>query len=634
MSVDVSIVVVSYRVRDFTLACLDSVRRFTGARTVETILIDNASRDGTVQAVRERFPDVRVIENEANLGFTVANNQGIQVSSGRYILLLNSDAEVREGSLDAMVDFMDANPRVGILGPRLVYADDSHQLSVNPFPTAWGTVTQFLMLSRLFPESRWLAPHRHALEPRDHPSVADVDWVSGACLLARRSTLEEIGLLDETFFIYYEETDLCRRARDAGWRVVYAPVTTVLHHGQKTTSQNRPFFLEHSQNSLNHYFAKHGGGVAREVVRAAVVLNAFTRGAASRVRWWIRHEAADLERVGACRRALRRALSRDPGPRVPRIVPTLGADLPTICVVVPTYRRPWDQVRDTLVALSRQSPPPSEVLIVDQTPMPDPHIQAFANRTSRFRYLHVDTPGLPNARNVGARETACEVVAYCDDDSVPVPGWVGMHAWRHRDPSVVGVVGRVLVPGRAPSGRNRCRVGRFRSFDADFIDNYDATFPTEVHSLTGCNMSVRRSALLAVGGFRTEYGGTAHLEETDLSLRLIRAGGRIVFEPLAEVEHRVVSTGGCRAPDRARWTYWYAHNYVLLFCSHFEATGACAFLAQRLARILLFCVEDRSLRPLVAGLRGLADGLFAYRALAPLSRNLSRFHGRRGVGAP
>ncbi|GEM_PF-209364 len=629
MPIDVSIVVVSYHVRDYTLACLDSVRAHAGRCSTETILVDNASRDGTVEAVRARFPEVRLIENDANLGFTVANNQGIRVSAGRYVLLLNSDAEVRDGSLEAMLAHMDAHPDVGILGPRLVYADDSHQLSVNPFPTAWGTMTQFLMLARLFPESRWFAPHRHALVPRDFPRATDVDWVSGACILARRTTLEEIGLLDETFFIYYEETDLCRRARDAGWRVVYEPATTVLHHGQKTTSQNRPFFLEHSQQSLVHYFVKHGSLVQREVVRGIVILNALLRIAVSKVRWWIRRETMDQDRIRACKKVLGRALGRDPGPRVPPVAPPQSNGHPSVGVIVPTYRRTWDQARDTLEALARQSPPAAEVIIVDQTPDPDPRIARFAAETPSFRYVHIDTPGLPNARNVGAREATAEVVAYCDDDAVPVRGWVGAHAWRYRNLAVVAVVGRVVIPGRGRGRPAPSRVGSFRAFDADFVDNYAATFPAEAHSLTGCNMSVRRAALLAVGGFRTEYGGTSHLEETDVSLRLLRHGGRIVFEPSAEVEHRVAQTGGCRAPDRTRWAYWYARNYVLLYCTHFAGPGAWPFVAQRVARLLLFAWEDSGPGPLFAGLRGMMDGLMAHRFLAASTRDVPRFDGAR-----
>ncbi len=631
---DVTVVVVSYNVRECTLACLDSVRRFAGSLTVEPILVDNASRDGTVEAVRARFPEIHVIANDRNAGFTVANNQAILLSRGRHVLLLNSDAEVKEGSLEAMVGHMDANPDVGILGPRLVYADGSHQLSVNPFPHAWATLARLAQLSRLFPESRLFAPHRHALVPRDFPRVAEVDWVSGACLLARRAMLEEVGLLDETFFMYYEETDLCRRAWDAGWKVIYFPDTTVLHHGQRSVTQERPICMEHSNRSLVHYACKHVPPLEREAIRAMVLLYASARRAALRIRWWLRHYADDAERLRSCQAISAAAIRRDPGPKVPSLPPAGPSPPTTVSVVVPTYRRGWEDVGDTLRALATQQTPPVEVLVIDQSPSPDARIEAYAAGTPGFRYLHIDTPGLPNARNVGAQEARGEVVAYIDDDAVPVPGWVGAHAWRYRNPGVVGVVGRVLIPGRPRSRRARCSVGRFRAFDADFVDNYDAEFQAEVDSLTGCNLSVRRSALLNAGGFRVEYGGTAHLEETDLSLRLLRRGGRLVFEPSAEVEHRVVATGGCRAPDLARWAYWYARNYALLFCSHFHGWGAWPFLAQRIGRLLLFSWQAGSLRPLGVGLEGLRDGLFASRALAPLGRDLPRWDGTRPWARP
>lgn len=211
---DLSVVIVSWNVQRLLRHCLNSVvgslELPTGenAVTAEIIVVDNGSTDGSADMVRTEFPQVTLIANPDNRGFTVGNNQGIRASNGRYLLLLNPDAEVVADALSTLIAFMDAHPEVGLVGPQLLYPNGQVQSSRRRFPT----------LTTLFFESTWLqslAPraslHRFYFLDQPEDSVLDVDWIVGAAMLARRETVENVGDLDEGFFMYSEELDWCRR---------------------------------------------------------------------------------------------------------------------------------------------------------------------------------------------------------------------------------------------------------------------------------------------------------------------------------------------------------------------------------------------------------------------------------------
>ena len=212
---DISIVVVSWNVCGLLRRCLQSVELSAAASGLrhEVVVVDNASSDGSVAMVRSEFPEVRLLANEENRGFSAANNQGIAVASGRYLLLLNPDTEVLDDALAGLVGFADANEDVGLVGPMLLNQDGSVQPSMRRFPTI-GTA--------LF-ESTWLQPYapsglldRYCVLDRPDNTVQDVDWVSGAAILARRDAVNQVGPMDEAFFMYSEELDWCRRFREAG----------------------------------------------------------------------------------------------------------------------------------------------------------------------------------------------------------------------------------------------------------------------------------------------------------------------------------------------------------------------------------------------------------------------------------
>lgn len=317
--VDLSVVIVNWNVRDLLRRCLESISGpgpQEGREAVttigsdpqqaplrlETIVVDNGSSDGSVPMVREQFPYVRLIVNDDNRGFPAANNQGVTVAEGRYVLLLNPDTEVVDGALTSLVSFADAHPDVGIVGPQLLNPDGSVQSSRRRFPTL-GTA--------LF-ESTWLEPHApHRVLERyyalDQPDdvVQDVDWLTGAAMLARREAVDEVGPLDEGFFMYSEELDWCRRMRDAGWRVVYLPKAQIIHHAGKSSEQVVAARHIHFQTSKVRYFRKHHGAFSAAVARWFLLANYLWQLGLEGAKWLVGHKRPlRAQRIAAYRQVL------------------------------------------------------------------------------------------------------------------------------------------------------------------------------------------------------------------------------------------------------------------------------------------------------------------------------------------
>ena len=260
---DVSVVVVTFNSERWIERSLDSVRGY------ETIVVDHGSTDETLEIVRRRFPEARVIEEE-NVGMGGGNNAGMRRASGRYFLLLNSDAWVTGDAVEQLVRFADSYPDAAVVGPRLLNPDGSLQPSVRAFPTLWRLATEYLFLRKLAPRSRALNSFYEG--GFDHDEVREVDWLFGACLLVRRDAADEVGLFDESFFMFSEETDWCYRFRQAGWRVFFFPGAKVVHVGG--ASHGGSLFAENVRGHLR-FLAKHRG--TREAERARRLLLAGVR---------------------------------------------------------------------------------------------------------------------------------------------------------------------------------------------------------------------------------------------------------------------------------------------------------------------------------------------------------------------
>ncbi|WP_440120048.1 glycosyltransferase family 2 protein [Paenibacillus sp. QZ-Y1] len=226
---DTSIIIVNYNTRQLTLDCLGSVYASNTSYSYEVIVVDNASRDDSVQAIREAYPQVHLMANKDNTGFAVANNQGMKVAKGRYILLLNSDTVVQPDTLQTMVGFMDRHPEMGASGCKVILPDGSlDKACKRGFPTPSASFYYAFGISRLFPDRPKFNQYQlgHLSPDDEYP----VDCLVGAFMLVRRETIEQVGGLDETFFMYGEDIDWCYRIKEAGWGIFYYPRTYIVHY--------------------------------------------------------------------------------------------------------------------------------------------------------------------------------------------------------------------------------------------------------------------------------------------------------------------------------------------------------------------------------------------------------------------
>jgi GT2 family glycosyltransferase len=292
---DITVVIVSFNTRDVLRECLQSVFRETGSLRMQVIVVDNASADGSAEMVEQEFQNVLLVRSEINLGFGPANNLGFQSANGRYVVLLNSDAFLTEGSLERSVARMDANPGVGLGGGRLTGRDGSWQPSARMFPTVFSDLLVLSGLAARFPRSRFFGrADRTWASPME---AAEVDWVPGAYSIVRAEVLESIGLFDSRFFLYYEEVDLCKRIKNAGYSIWYWPDISIVHIGGESSRQVQSLQLSRTgaqltlwrMRSMLLYYRKHHGFSA-----------------------WL---AMGLEAVWYWLRSQRRRLSRNPNRR-------------------------------------------------------------------------------------------------------------------------------------------------------------------------------------------------------------------------------------------------------------------------------------------------------------------------------
>ena len=262
---DLSIIIVNWNTRHLLCQCIDSLTQTLKKIDAEIFVVDNGSTDGSVAAVRERFPGVRLIENPVNIGFARANNQAISVSNGEYLLLLNPDTRVKDEAIPTMLSFMSSHVRAGLVGAQLLNADGSKQNSIANFPSLTTELLNKSLLRRLFPE-------KFPGKERDYPSPVEVDSVIGACMLVRRETVEQVGLLDEGYFLFLEETDWCFRVKKAGWKIYHIPEAEIFHfQGKSAEAQKAKARIEYYR-SRYHYFRKNRGGFQTSVLSIGLII--------------------------------------------------------------------------------------------------------------------------------------------------------------------------------------------------------------------------------------------------------------------------------------------------------------------------------------------------------------------------
>jgi len=257
--VDVSIIVVAWNVKDLVRDCLKSVYEQTRDISFEVIYVDNASKDGTAEMVANEFPQVRIIRNNENKGFIIANNQGIEIAKGRYVLLLNSDTIVLDNAIAKTVRFADSHPDAAVVGCRVLNPDRTLQRTCFMYPSPLNMLLSAIYLYKIFPRSRFFG--RELMTWWDYNDVREVQSVCGCFSLVRNKAIDKIGYMDPTYFVYGDDPDWCYRFKKSGWKIMFTPQAEIIHYGGQTTKQKADrFYLQlHAAKLL--FIKKHKNGL-------------------------------------------------------------------------------------------------------------------------------------------------------------------------------------------------------------------------------------------------------------------------------------------------------------------------------------------------------------------------------------
>ncbi len=234
---DLSIVILNYKTRGLLKECLKGIKMVQPKLDYEIIVVDNGSNDGTPQMMAEFFPDIRFIEAGVNLGYAKGNNLGIRQAKGQYVMIMNPDIVVFPGVLERLATVMDSRPDVGVVAPKLLNPDKSLQFSCYRFPDFWIPIYRRTPLGKLNFAKKKL--DEYFLKDWDHNSPREVDWLLGGCLLIRKKALEEVGFLDERYFAYFDDVDLCRSMWQKGWKVIYFPEVSVVHFHRRESAEGQ-----------------------------------------------------------------------------------------------------------------------------------------------------------------------------------------------------------------------------------------------------------------------------------------------------------------------------------------------------------------------------------------------------------
>jgi hypothetical protein len=276
-TIELSIIIVNWNTRDFLRNCLQSIRSNPPACSFETIVVDNASGDGSAEMTSDEFPEVRLIAEAENLKYAEGNNVGMRAASGVFLLLLNPDTEVRPGTLDALLDVARANPACAAISCRLIGHDGKVQSSCRSFPDPRGVLFEYLRLSRLFPKSRLFGSYRMTYFDYEHE--AEVDQPMASCLLIPRKAMDDVGVFDPEFPIFFNEVDWCFRAKEKGWKILFTPSAEILHLGGASTRQVRPEMVRESHRSLRRFYEKHyKSRISKPIyylIAAAIFINSY-----------------------------------------------------------------------------------------------------------------------------------------------------------------------------------------------------------------------------------------------------------------------------------------------------------------------------------------------------------------------
>ena len=286
-TIDLSVVIVNYNVREFLEQAIRSLYQAVGELHIEIFVVDNNSIDGSVEMVRERFPEVQLIANEDNVGFSTANNQAIRIARGRHLLILNPDTIVQEDTLTTLVHFMDAHPKAGAVGCKILNPDGTFAPeSRRSFPTPAVAFYRMTGLSKLFPKSETFG--RYNLSYLSPDTATEVDALSGSCMVVRKEAIESAGMFDEDFFMYGEDLDWCYRIQEAGWKIHYTPATQIIHYKGESTKKGELRYVLLFYGAMLRFAEKHFRKRHSFLFRRLLQLGIVARGSLQAVINWVK----------------------------------------------------------------------------------------------------------------------------------------------------------------------------------------------------------------------------------------------------------------------------------------------------------------------------------------------------------
>lgn len=273
--VDVSVIIVNWNTRQLLLDAVSSIYESTHAVSFEILVVDNYSSDGSPEAVGKAFPGVRLICNDDNHGFSKANNIGIRVSNGRYVCLVNSDTKTLDGCLDKMVHYMDLHPEVGVLGPKTLNGDMSLRKNCQRLPTLWNRFCHAMYLHKIFPNVPFF--ENVFMIHFDHQSTIECQSLPGCYLMLRREAMDQVGLLDEAYFIYAEDKDWCKRFSDADWKIVFLHEAEAVHYAKRSSAAAPVRFILEKCKADFYYWKKHHSWISNQIMYLIFLLHQIIR---------------------------------------------------------------------------------------------------------------------------------------------------------------------------------------------------------------------------------------------------------------------------------------------------------------------------------------------------------------------
>lgn len=300
-----SVVIVSWNTKDLLRRCLETLKAEIEDIDHEVFVVDNNSSDGSAAMVADEYPWAHLIANHTNRGFAAANNQAFKLARGDYVLLLNPDTEVAPGSLHTLMSFLDTHPQAGVVAPQLLNSDGTVQRSCRQFPTFAGMLYELIGLSRMFPNQPRFRQYK--MLDWNHDDERQVDQPEGACLMVRRDMMNQVGWLDEGFFMLFEEVDWCYRIKQAGWEIWFTPTAKIVHHYGQSIKQVKARMILSSHRGLYRFWWKHyrrGRWYLDPIAYSGLMSLAYLRIAAHEVKAW-RRDGAKAPLACACNPPLR-----------------------------------------------------------------------------------------------------------------------------------------------------------------------------------------------------------------------------------------------------------------------------------------------------------------------------------------